>query len=48
MFVGFDRAGAAAATVWSVTVIVAKKTAVSGEKVVNPFRDNDALVRSKT
>ena len=48
MFVCFDRAAAAAAAVGSVTIVVTEKVAASGKKVVNPFRDNDALVRFKT
>ena len=45
MFICFNRAGAAAAAVGSVTVIVTEKAAASGKEVVNPFRDNGALVR---
>ena len=48
VFICFNRASAAAAAVWSVTVIVVKKMTASGEKVVNPFRDDDTLVGVET
>ena len=48
VLVGFNRTSTAATAVGSVAVVVAKETAASGEKVMKPFGDDDALVRVKT
>ena len=48
VFVSLDGAAVAAATVRGVTIMVAKKTPASGEKMVYPLGYDDTLVGGKT
>ena len=48
MLISLDRASVAAATVWGVTIVVAKKPSLSGKEVVDPLGDDDALGGAET